>query len=274
VVPLKPTGNVRDRRLRLPFAYGDVVVFYSLLIVIWELASRLLKIPAFILPPPSSIGSRLLQDPAGLAGHLAVTGYEVLLGFVVGVVVSIPLAVVIVAVPAAERLIYPALVVFQAVPKVALAPLLVIWFGFGLSSKVMLAFVTAIFPMVINTVVGMKQTPPELVYLLRSLGASEAQVFFKVRLVGALPYMFAGLKVGITLAVVGAVVGEFIAANSGLGFLLLVANNRFDTTLVFGVLVVLSVVSVGLFYLVELIEALVLPGPLRRRAREVQARGG
>ena len=168
-----------------------------------------------------------MRDPSFIASHAFVTLQEVLLGFSLAALVSIPVGVVIVSSRSIERALYPLLVSFQAIPKVALAPILVIWFGFGLTSKVSLAFVTAMFPIVINTVIGMAQAPPEMIHLLRSLGASRLQTFTKVRLVAAAPHIFCGFKIGITLAMVGAVVGEFIASNSGLGYFLLIANNAF-----------------------------------------------
>lgn len=247
-----------------------VISAYVLLFVVWELAGTLFHIPGFLLPSPVSIVRRVAQDPGALVFHSMVTLQEVLLGFLIAVLVSIPLGITIVYSPVLERIFYPFLVAFQAVPKVALAPILVIWFGFGLTSKVSLAFVTAMFPIVINTVVGMNQTPPEMIHLMRSLGASWLQIFAKIRLFAAAPHIFGGFKIGITLAVVGAVVGEFIASNSGLGYFLLIANNAFDTPLLFGIVIVLSVISIALFYLIELLEALLLPRPLRRRTARVE----
>jgi NitT/TauT family transport system permease protein len=222
-------------------------------------------VPKYVLPAPSQIVAALAKNPGMLFGNGWVTLQEVLAGFLIGVVVSIPLGVAIVSWRAVDRIVYPFLVAFQAVPKVALAPILVVWFGFGPGSKVTLGFVTAMFPIVINTVIGLRQTPVEMIHLMRSLGASPLQIFMKVRLVAAAPYIFGGFKLGITLAVVGAVVGEFIASNKGLGNMLLAANNAFDTPMLFGVVVFLSLMSIALFYLVELIEVLVLPGPLRRK---------
>lgn len=253
---------------------GVVLCVYAALFLLWEAASSVLHVPTFLLPPPSAILVRLSHNTDRLMGHFATTLQEVLLSFALGVVVSIPLGILLVYSRPLGRIVYPALVAFQAIPKVALAPILVVWFGFGLSSKIMLGFITAIFPIVINTVIGMNQTPPEMIHLMRSLGASQLQTFLKVRLFVAAPYMFGGFKVGITLAVVGAVVGEFIAANSGLGYMLLVANQSFDAPLLFGIVVLLSLQSIALFYLVEVIETLVLPRPLRRKGADVVAGSG
>jgi NitT/TauT family transport system permease protein len=264
-------GRIARRWLR---GYGSVILAYVVLFAAWELAHSLLSVPQFLLPSPSAILARASQTPVRLAEHFSTTLQEVVLGFLLGALVSIPIGIAIVYSRFLDRLVYPFLVAFQAIPKVALAPILVVWFGFGMTSKIMLGFITAMFPIVINTVIGMNQTPPELIHLMRSLGASPMQVFLKIRLFTAAPYIFGGFKIGITLAVVGAVVGEFIAANRGLGYMLLVANNSFDTPLLFSIVVLLSLMSIGLFYLIELIEALVLPRPLRRKGIDVTASKG
>jgi NitT/TauT family transport system permease protein len=250
---------------------GAVAVVYVLLVVIWQLASAYLGIPSFLLPSPSAIVDKAIANPGQLLVNAWVTLQEVLIGFLVGVALSIPLGILVVYSRVVERVVYPFLVAFQATPKVALAPILVVWFGFGPSSKTVLALVTAAFPIVINTVVGMNQTPPEMVHLMRSFGASSWQIFVKARLPQAAPYIFGGFKIGITLAVVGAVVGEFIASNSGLGFLLLAANNSIDTPMLFAVVFALAVLSSALFYVIELAELLLLPRPLRRKGGDLQA---
>ncbi len=269
IVPAAPAEldrtSARDRLGRAARTYVPVVVAYASLLAAWELSGTLFHVPKYVLPAPSAIVASLAKHPDVLAANGWVTLQEVLAGFFIGVVVSIPLGVAIVSWRAVDRIVYPFLVAFQAVPKVALAPILVVWFGFGLGSKVTLGFVTAMFPIVINTVIGLRQTPVEMIHLMRSLGASPLQIFMKVRLIAAAPYIFGGFKLGITLAVVGAVVGEFIASNKGLGNMLLAANNAFDTPMLFGIVVLLSIMSIALFYVVELIEVLVLPAPLRRK---------
>jgi NitT/TauT family transport system permease protein len=265
-VPLTAFAATSRRWLK---ANAIVIFAYLGFFAAWELANTLFRVPQFLLPSPTAIIARAADNPARLAFHLSTILQEVLLGFLLGVVVSIPLGILIVCSRHLERIVYPLLVAFQAIPKVALAPILVVWFGFGPTSKVMLGFVTALFPIVINTVVGMNQTPREMLYLMRSLGASPLQTFLLIRIFTAAPFIFAGFKVGVTLAVVGAVVGEFIASNCGLGYLLLVANNSFDTPLLFAIVVLLSLMSVALFYAIELIEVLLLPRPLRRKGGDV-----
>jgi NitT/TauT family transport system permease protein len=254
-------------------AYGPALLLYVALFALWQFGTQALHVPRYVLPTPSDIFAGSMRHPDALLAGSWVTIVEVIEGFLLGVVVSIPLGLAIASSRTVERLVYPLLVAFQAIPKVALAPIMVVWFGFGPGSKVTLGFVTAMFPIVINTVIGLRQTPPEMIHLMRSLGASPLQTFLKVRLFAAAPALFGGFKVGITLAVVGAVVGEFIASNKGLGNMLLAANNAMDTPLLFGIVVVLSVISIALFYLVELIEILVLPKPLRRKAELTAGRG-
>jgi NitT/TauT family transport system permease protein len=269
-VPARPRRDARGWIRR----NAAILLIYALLLAAWAAAGSLSALPAFVLPSPQAILQRVARDPGPLIFHSLVTLQEVILGFLLAVLLGIPLGVLIVWSRLLERLFYPVLVALQAIPKVALAPILVIWFGFGPTSKITLAFVTALFPIVIDTVVGMSQTPPEMIHLMRSLGASGLQIFTKVRLIAAAPQIFGGFKIGITLAMVGAVVGEFIAANKGLGYYLLIANNAFDAPLLFGIVILLSLLSVALFYLVELLEMLVLPRPLRRSAWKVRPGAG
>ena len=263
----RPTAsNVAVRWLRLN---GIIIAVYVAAFFLWQILVKLFSVPTWILPSPFEIIQTIVDHPHQLAMHTWVTFKEVVIGFLLGTAVSIPLGVLLVYSRILERIIYPALVAFQATPKVALAPILVVWFGFGSGAKVVLALLSAAFPIVINTVIGMEQTPREIRYLMKSLRASSLQLFVKARLPIAAPYIFGGLKIGITLAVVGAVVGEFIASNAGLGYLLLVANNNINTPMLFAVVVILAVMSSVLFYLLELAESLLLPRPLRRRGNKL-----
>lgn len=241
-----------------------VSVVFIVIIILWEVATIALDTPAYILPSPSAIVANIFLNRALLLEHSLVTLWEVVLGFGLSILVGVPLGIAIVYSPRFERTVYPFLVASQAIPKVALAPIFVVWFGFGLLPKVLIAFLIAFFPIVVNTVVGMSRTPQEMIYLMRSLGASSAQIFLRVRMPSAAPYIFAGMKVAAAFAVVGAIVGEFIAANSGLGYLQLIANSNFQITLLFSTLVVLSLMGIALFYLVALVEVLVIPRPLRK----------
>jgi NitT/TauT family transport system permease protein len=228
-------------------------------LVLWEAATRLFAVPLFLLPPPTAIAVSFIANASLLAFHAWITTVEILLGFALSIVVGIPLALAIFLSPAFSRSILPLLVSSQAMPKVAVAPLFLVWFGFGLLPKVLIAFLIAFFPIVINTAVGLASIEPEKIYLARSMGFGAFATFFKIRLPNALPAIFGGLKISITLAVVGAVVGEFVGGDSGLGYLLMVANGSMDTQLLFAGIVALTVLGVVLFLLVEVAEHLAIP---------------
>lgn len=233
------------------------------LIAFWEFSVRFFAIADYVLPAPSVIGEAIIANWASLLRHSGVTLMEAVLGFLLGIVVGLPLAVLISCSSWLERTIYPLLVASQSIPKVALAPIFVVWFGFGLLPKVLIAFSIAFFPVVVNTVVGLARTPPDMIRLMRSLGSSPLEIFLRVRIPVATPYIFAGIKISSAFAVVGAIVGEFIAATSGLGYLQLIANNNLEIPLLFACLVLLSLLGALIYYAVVLVEHLVLPAPLR-----------
>jgi NitT/TauT family transport system permease protein len=228
-------------------------------IALWEIGVRAFGIPAFLLPSPSQIVASMVEHSSLLAKHGWITTIEIVLGFLMSIVVGVPLAFAIFMWPAFSRSVLPLLISSQAIPKVAVAPLLLVWFGFGLLPKVLIAFLIAFFPVVISTAVGLASIEPEKIHLARSMGLSATATFFKIRLPNALPSIFAGLKISITLAVVGAVVGEFVGGDAGLGYLLMVANGSMDTTLLFAGLVALTIQGVVLYALVELAEYLAIP---------------
>jgi NitT/TauT family transport system permease protein len=216
-------------------------------------------VPPFVLPPPSKILLHLYTARGLLAEHTWVTVSEVVIGFLMAVAIGVPLAIGIVYSRVFEKVAYTFIVPLQTVPKVALAPLVVLWFGYGLFPKVLVACLIAFFPIVISGVVGFRAMEQEMLYLARSLNASEVQLFLKFRLPRSLPNLFGGFKVGIGQAVIGAVVGEFIAAERGLGYLQIVSSSRLETTLLFGSVVVLSVVGLTLFWLLSVLERLAMP---------------
>jgi NitT/TauT family transport system permease protein len=230
-----------------------------LLLAIWEAATWMFQVPAFLVPPPSAVAEVLHGKFDMLLSHGWVTSVEVALGFLLSVAIGVPLALAIFLWPTFARTIYPLLVSSQAMPKVAIAPLFVVWFGFGLLPKVLISFLIAFFPVVISTVVGLGSIEPEKIHLARSLGLNGLTTFFKIRLPNAMPSIFGGLKIAITLAVVGAVVGEFVGGNAGLGYLLLVANGSLDTPLLFAGLVGLTALGVIFFMLIEAAERWAIP---------------
>ena len=223
-------------------------------LVIWEGASAIGWLPHFILPAPSEIAGELYKSWRMLALHSYVTTIEVLLGFLLALVAGVGLAVAMVYVHLVERAIYPWVVVLQVIPKVALGPLFVIWLGFGILPKVTIAFLIAFFPILVDTLMGLKSVEQEPIYLLKSMGARELRTFWYLRLPHALPNIFGGMKVAMTLAIVGAIIGEFVGANEGLGYLLLYANGVMDTRLLFATLFVVSVVALILYALLAVLE--------------------
>src|SRR5216684_8227236 len=260
----------REWRARISGILYPIAVVLGVLAV-WEAGTRMFGVPAFLLPPPSAVGISFIANASLLLFHGWITTLEIVLGFALSIVVGIPLALAIFLWPVFSRSILPLLVSSQAMPKVAVAPLLLVWFGFGLLPKVLIAFLVAFFPVVINTAVGLATIEQEKIHLARSMGLSAAATFFKIRLPSALPSIFGGLKISITLAVVGAVVGEFVGGDAGLGYLLMVANGSMDTQLLFAGIVALTILGVALYLLIEIAERIAIPRHMvsgDRRARE------
>ena len=245
--------------------YGYPAATLALIFVAWELAARAGYFPRYLVPAPTGIALRFAQFKGLILTELLVTLEETLLGFGLSVAVGIPLAMALTSSRAFNRAIYPLLVGSQVVPKVAVAPLFLVWFGFGLTSKVLIVFLVAFFPIVIDAIVGLESTETGKLYVARAAGATAFQLFWKVRLPNALPAIFGGMKVAITLAVVGALVGDFIAAENGIGRLLLSANGNMDTELLFAGILALVAAGVVLFLLMEGVEQLALPWHISQR---------
>jgi NitT/TauT family transport system permease protein len=240
------------------------VVIGSLLV--WELAVLVFAASPLILPAPSGIFAGFLEAPDIYLRHAGYTLLTTAMGFGLAVVLGVALAVGIVYSKLLERTIYTLLVALNSVPKVALAPLFVIWMGTGAAPQVAIALMLGIFPIVIDTVLGLRSVDPDMLSLARVRRASPLKVLLRVRFPHALPSMFAGMKVAISFALVGAIVGEFVAGSNGLGHLILVAQGVFDTTRVFVSLLTLGVMGTALFYLIDLAEQLMLPWHVSQRA--------
>ena len=239
-------------------------------LVVWELAVRLFKIPTFVVPAPSAIATALVESRAALAAASKATAVEVLFGFVLAAVVGI--AVLIVRFERFGKALYPLVVLFQNVPKVALAPIFILWFGYDLAPKVVLIVVIAFFPVAIDMLAGLQSVEPSFVALMQSVGAGRTEILRRVRIPHSLPHLMAGLKVAITFSVIGAIVGEFAGASAGLGYVIQFASTQLDTPLVFAALVVVSVLGLLFYYLVELAERLLVPwSPKFERAQPDQA---
>jgi NitT/TauT family transport system permease protein len=188
-----------------------------------------------------------------------VTTQEIIGGYLLAVVVSIPLALAVTYSRFMESAVYPVIVFLQIVPKIAIAPLLIIWFGFGYTPKLLLVFLLSFFPIVVASIAGFKSVDPEIMDFARTTGASSWKMFAKIRLPQALPDIFTGLKVGAALSATAAVVAEFVASDRGLGYLLLQYNGNLDTPMVFSIIVVLSLIGLGVYYVVEVIERIAIP---------------
>jgi len=241
---------------------GDYLVPAATLVgvlVAWEAATHVFRIPRFVMPAPSAILAEGWDWRYRFLGHAWVTLYETLGGFALSIVVGVPLAVLIVYSPTLKNALYPLIVLAQSVPKIAIAPVLLLMLGHGEIPKVIVAFLVAFFPVVVDTATGLAATPPELLDLSRSYRASAFKTFLKVRLPMAMPFFFAGAKVAITLSVIGAVVGEFVGSDKGLGYVILSATSYWKTELAFSSMILLSVMAIVLFGAVALVERLVCP---------------
>jgi NitT/TauT family transport system permease protein len=237
----------------------EPLVFFAVLLILWEVMVELVKLPAFILPPPRDLWMAFMKKLPILGNHAVITFAEAVGGFALSLLLGVGFAIAVVYSRHLQNTIYPLIVILYAMPKSAFAPLMVIWVGYGLFSKISIAFLVAFFPIVVNTVVGLKEVEPELLELARINRASQFDVFRKIRLPNSLPYMFAGIKVAIVLSVTGAIVAEFVAANEGLGYLILQANYSLDTAFALVVLLILAVLSLGLFWLTEKIQKKLAP---------------
>lgn len=228
-------------------------------LLVWEWGVRALGVPFYILPAPSRIAGLLVAEQGVLLAQAAVTLEEVLLGFAIAFVVGIALAVLVFSSRTVERALYPLIVASQTVPVFAIAPLLIVWFGYGMLSKVAMAALIVFFPIVVNTVDGLRAADPDMVNLLRILGATPAQVLRVIRVPAALPFVFSGTRIAVATSVIGAVIGEWVGATQGLGFLMVHANAQLHIDLVFAAIVYLSAMALGLFGAVSLVEWLALP---------------
>jgi NitT/TauT family transport system permease protein len=262
--PDKPDRPILAAFVRKLTPFVGILVFLA----VWEAGVAIFKAPAYLLPPPTQIFETFIAELPKLLYHGWVTAYEMLLGYGLAVGIAIPLAIAITASQRFDRFVMPTLLFFQVVPKVAIAPLFLVWFGVGALPKVLVAFLISFFPIVIDAAVGLRSMSTEMNDLARSMGATKMQAFLRFRLPTSLPYLFSGLKVAATLAVAGAVVGEFVGADKGLGYLLLVTNSNLETALMFATLFALTIIGLAFFYAVERLEALLIPWHVSHRVRE------
>jgi len=228
-------------------------------LLLWEAAVRVLRLPPFLVPAPSLVLADILEFPGWFATQAAYTTLVTLAGFVAAAVLGVGFAVLVVESPLLDRLLFPLFVALNSVPKVAMAPLLVIWFGTGAMPKIAIAFLIAVFAVVIDAALGLRSVPPDVLDLARALRAPRWKILLRVRLFAALPSIFAGLKVAMSLSLVGAIVGEFVSSQSGLGHVILTAQGQFDTPRVFAALLILSLLGVVLIGGVDALERRAMP---------------
>jgi len=226
---------------------------------LWWGAVELFRIPAYLLPGPGAVFTRLVTDAGLLWTHSQVTLIEILLGFGLTIVIAIPLGLVIALSPLAKQIVYPPIMLMQLVPKIAVAPLFLIWLGFGIESKVLLTVLMTFFPLLLASISGFQILDDRYLYLTRSMGATWWQTFRYLRFPAALPVIFSGIKTSATIAATAAIVAEFVGANKGLGYVLLRGTSTMDIELVFAVLVVLTVVGIAINYVVEFWEWAMTP---------------
>jgi len=229
---------------------------FGILLIIWEFSVRLLSVPDFILPPPSAIAVSLYYGlKSGLfVQHFLVTAFQTIVGFLIASTLGIALGALVAQFKLVERTVYPWLVALQTLPKIAIAPLIIIWAGYGIQSKIVIVTLVAIFPVLVNTVIGLKTCDQGKLDLMRALGATGWETFRLVRLPNALPFVFAGLNVAIVMAILGSIVGEFVGSKAGLGNLILESNFQFNVAQMFAILVVLGVFGVVMSMIIKLIQ--------------------
>jgi NitT/TauT family transport system permease protein len=260
-----PLQRERALNIMLP-----VVAMIGVL-VLWAAAVKVFEIPDYLLPAPQDVVRRMARDWYVLARNAAYTLQSVLIGFSAGALVGVPLAFAVVLSRSIERVTMPLLVMSQTIPKVAIAPILVVWLGFGILPKIAIVFLISFFPIVVSTVVGLKNVEADMIDLVRSMGANTLKIMLRVRGPSALPQMFAGFKIAICLSVVGAIVGEFVGSDRGLGYLLLTSTGTLDGTLVWSALFILIAIGMILFAIVSKLERLTIPWHVSIRAEETAA---
>lgn len=234
---------------------GAIVI----LLVSWQAGVMAFQIPKWLLPSPLDILAAAWLWKGSLAWHFVVTLYETVVGFAIAVVIGVPLAVAMMCSSVLHKALYPILAAVQSVPRSAIAPLLLVWFGAGEFPKIVIVFLISFFPIVINTLTGMRQVEPDLLDLTASLCATKGQTVWQVRFPNAIPFAFSAFKMSVTLSVIGAVIGEFVGADEGLGYMILISASQLKTDVAFVCIALLALMGMGLFACVELIERVFLP---------------
>jgi NitT/TauT family transport system permease protein len=245
-----------------------IIIVLAVLVVVWELSVRVFGIRSFLLPPPTIVIADIFGNPAFFAKASLYTLYVTSVGFLIALVGGVLLAIAIVSSSFIDRTFYTLLVATNSIPKVALAPLFVIWLGTGGAPKIAIAAIIAIFPIVINTTVGLRAIDNDMIDLARSARALRRDVMLKVRFPNALPSLFAGAKIGVSFALIGAIVGEFVAGEQGLGYVILTSQATFNSTRAFAAILVLGVLGTIMFFMIEAVERWMLPWHVSQRSQK------
>jgi len=235
------------------------LLFFLMLIAIWEIISRTGSVPSYILPAPSMIIYSLFSNFSLMGRHILVTVYETLVGFIISVFLGIIIAIIMDGLPFVKKVIYPLLITSQTIPIITLAPLFIIWFGYGYLPKIIIVILICFFPISINLLQGLGSVDIELINLLKSMGASKYQIYKIVKLPASLPSLFSGLKIAATYSIMGATIGEWVGGKDGIGVFMLRAKYSFATDKVFGAIIIITVLSICLLKLIEFIERKSMP---------------
>jgi len=234
-------------------------VFFFIVLIFWEASVHFMNVPQYLLPPPSAILDRLLDNAPHLFQHTVITATESAFGFLLGSIFGFLLAVIFIYSRTLELGVYPYAIALKTVPVVAIAPLLIVWFGNGILPKIIVSAIISFFPVVVNTTKGLRSIEKEAFDLFDSMSATKKQIFFMLRLPSSLPFVFSALKISSTLSVIGAIVGEFSGADRGLGFYILISSHRLETVDMFVGILLSSLLGLSFFYIINLIEKLLVP---------------
>ncbi|MEV0687340.1 ABC transporter permease [Nocardia sp. NPDC050378] len=268
----KAAQPARPRRRKLPSPAGlwstvwRPLALVAVLVVAWWAVTRFELVEPYILPSPADTWRTTVDNSAYLLENTWVTTYETVVGFIIAALIGEAVALVMIYSRGVERTMYPLILFAQVIPKIAIAPLFIVWLGFGTSPKILVAVLMAFFPIVISGMAGLRSVDPEILELTSTMGASNWKTFVKVRFPASLPQLMSGLKIAATLAVTGAVVGEFVGANEGLGYVILQANGNIDTAMLFAALIIMSLLGIILFAIIEIAEQFLIPWHASRRS--------
>ena len=260
--------NNRRTLVRFALKTGQVLLTVLIICALWEIVCRLTGVRTYLFPSPMAVLHEFVAEPMYLLENAAYTIGASLLGFSLSVVIGLMMAVGIVYSKLLDKTLLTTLVASNAVPKVAIAPLFILWIGTGIESKVLMAFLVSIFPMVVDSVVGLRSVDPGMLELARTYKGSNSQMFWKIRFPNALPSIFAGMKVAISLALIGTIVGEFVGSNRGLGFVILQSQGTYNTPRVFAAILLLTVIGIVFYQIVDLIERKAMPWHVSHRHLE------